>query len=66
MTTGHNVDTLRDLIAEMDRRYTDNRKCDQEAVKLAKEAADKAAGTVNIVGALAFISLVLTLWERFG
>lgn len=60
-----NVDSLKALIEEQDRRYTDNRKCDQDAVKLAKEIADKAKGTVNIVGLIAVVSLILALVDRF-
>lgn len=50
---------------ERDRRYADNRKCDQDAVTLAKEIADKAKGTVNIVALIAVVSLILALMDRF-
>lgn len=61
----HTVSTLKELMDERDRRYTDNRKCDQDAVKLAKEIADKAKGTVNIVGLIAVVSLMLAVVDRF-
>lgn len=58
--THHNVGTLKDLIDERDRRYTDNRKCDQDAVKLAKEAADEAKGKVSTATILAVIGCLLS------
>lgn len=61
----HSVETLRELMDERDRRYSDNRKCDQDAVKLAKEIADKAKGTVNIVALIAVAGLILSLIDRF-
>lgn len=61
----HTVATLAALMDERDRRYSDNRKCDQDAVKLAKEIADKAKGTVNIVGLIAVASLILAVADRF-
>lgn len=61
----HNVKTLKDLMDERDRRYSDNRKCDQDAVTLAKEIADKAKGTVNIVGLIAVVSLILNIASMF-
>lgn len=65
MESPHSVTTLKDLMDERDRRYNDNRKCDQDAVKLAKEIADKAKGTVNIVGLIAVASLILAVADRF-
>lgn len=68
----HNVETLKDLIDERDRRYNDNRKCDQDAVKLAKEAADEAKGKVSTATILAVIGrilsttvLVISMAEKF-
>lgn len=61
----HTVATLKELMDERDRRYSDNRKCDQDAVTLAKEIADKAKGTVNIVALIAVVSLILALVDRF-
>lgn len=56
----HSVATLKELMDERDRRYTDNRKCDQDAVQLAKEIADKAQGKVSIVAAVSVVSGVLS------
>lgn len=61
----HSIETLKDLMDERDRRYADNRKCDQDAVMLAKEIADKAKGTVNIVGLIAVASLVIAIVREF-
>lgn len=61
----HNIHTLLALMNERDRRYSDNRKCDQDAVTLAKEIADKAKGTVNVVGLVAVVSLILALRDIF-
>lgn len=60
-----NVDTLLALMNERDRRYEENRKCDQDAVKLAKEIADRAKGTVSIVGLIAVVSLILAIMREF-
>lgn len=51
----------KDLMDERDRRYTDNRKCDQDAVKLAKEAADEAKGKVSTATILAVIGCLLSM-----
>lgn len=59
------ITSQREVMDERDRRYSDNRKCDQDAVKLAKEIADKAKGTVNIVGLIAVVSLILAIADRF-
>lgn len=71
MKSRHNVDTVLDLMREYDRRYDENRKCDQDAVKLAKEAADEAKGKVNILTLISvlaaltgFISIALNLADR--
>lgn len=68
----HTIETLdaritaqQELMDERDRRYADNRTCDQDAVKLAKEIADKAKGTVNIVGLIAVVSLILAIADKF-
>lgn len=63
--TGWTLSTLKLLMDERDRRYADNRKCDQDAVTLAKEIADKAKGTVNVVALIAVVSLILALTDRF-
>lgn len=57
----HTVETLKDLIDERDRRYEENRRCDQEAVKLAKEIADKARGTVSVSLLIGVVALILAI-----
>lgn len=57
----HTVDTLKELMDERDRRYTDNRTCDQDAVKLAKEAADEAKGKVSTATILAIVGCLLSI-----
>lgn len=63
------VESLRALMDERDRRYTDNRSCDQDAVKLAKEAADEAKGKVStatilgVVGCLISIAALALAWR---
>lgn len=59
------IKAMRELFDERDRRYADNRTADQDAVKLAKEIADKAKGTVNIVGLIAVAGLILSVIDRF-
>lgn len=59
------ITAQREVMDERDQRYAENRKCDQDAVKLAKEIADKAKGTVNIVGLIAVVSLILAVADRF-
>lgn len=61
----HTIATLHELMNERDRRYADNRKCDQDAVTLAKEIADKAKGTVNIVALIAVAGLILNIASLF-
>lgn len=61
----HTVDTLKELMDERDRRYTDNRKCDQDAVKLAKEAADEAKGKVSTATILAVVGCLLSTASLF-
>lgn len=61
----NSIEWLLRLMDERDRRYADNRTCDQDAVKLAKEIADKAKGTVNIVALVAVASLVLHFVSLF-
>lgn len=68
----HTIGTLdaritaqREIMDERDHRYADNRKCDQDAVKLAKEIADKAKGTVNIVALISVASFILAVVDKF-
>lgn len=56
----HNLNTLLELMNERDRRYSDNRKCDQDAVKLAKEAADEAKGKVSTATILGIVGCLLS------
>lgn len=51
---------FRRTMDERDRRYTDNRTCDQDAVKLAKSAADEAKGKVSTATILAVIGCLLS------
>ena len=53
------VETLLELMDERDRRYTVERDCAKEAVLLAKQVADKAKATVNIVTLVSVISLII-------
>lgn len=62
---GWTPDLLKALMDERDRRYSENRQCDQDAVKLAKDAADKAKGTVNIVALVSVVALLLSLVDKF-
>lgn len=74
---GWNCETLRELMKECDRRYEQRFTSMDEAVRLARAEAekakalavaeaDKSKGSINIAAALAFISLAVTLWGKFG
>ena len=60
-----NVDSLHALMDERDRRYEQHFKAFEEAVKLAKQVSDQARGTVNIVGVVSILALLVSFAERF-
>lgn len=63
--SGWTVDTLLALMDERNLRYEQHFRSAEEAVKLAKQAADQARGTVNISLLVAFISMLIGIIALF-
>jgi hypothetical protein len=61
----HNISTLKDLMDERDRRYSERFAAQEEAVRLAKIAANAGKGTVNISVLIGVLALILTIIEKF-
>lgn len=59
--THHNIFTLKELLDERHSRYQERYEAQKDAVKLAKDAADAARGTVNIVGLISVMGLILSI-----
>lgn len=59
--SGWTMETLLAFINERDRRYAVERETALEAVKLAKQVADSARGTVGVVGAVAVVGGVFSI-----
>lgn len=58
-TLGERIEAQRQLMDERDRRYSDNRKCDQDAVDLAKEVADEAKGKVSTATIIGIVGVII-------
>ena len=59
------IEALRALMDERDKRYEQRFKLAEEAVHLAKENVDATKGMVNIVGVISVIGLLLAVAEKF-
>lgn len=70
--SGHNVDTLKDLMDKETLRVEGRFTANDKAVELALKATEKASGTVNVValvavvaGIFSIISVILTVASLF-
>lgn len=57
---------LREIMDERDRRYEQRFAAQQEAVRLAKEAAEKIRSSVSIVGLISVLGLFVALAKHFA
>lgn len=60
----HNISTLKDLMDERDRRYTERFSAQEKAVDLAKSAANAGKGTVSVAMLASVVSLILYLLDK--
>ena len=58
------VERFHDRFVAMDEAVRIAKNEAETAKQLAREEADKSKGTINIAAALAFIALVLAIWEK--
>lgn len=58
------MEVLKELMDERDRRYEQRFAASEEAVRLAKQNVDSTKGTVSIIGVVSLIALILTIADK--
>lgn len=64
MTSGHNVETLKDLMDERHRCYDHRFEAAEEAVRLAKQNTDATKGHVSVVLIISIIAIIIALADK--